>query len=244
MQQAAQIRTASASQNSLKQRIIRRLNEFKLIAQDNILTVGLLTVSIFVFLFIILPLLRVIIQGFFVADIGTNPEEAGAFSLEYFIRYVDPTFRTHSWNVVRNTMVMGLQTATYGTLLGFVFAYTVVRCAIPFPRLFHVFTLLPTISPPFAIAIAAILLFGRNGLVTRRILGIEFLPGVNDIYGMDGLVFVQVLTFFSVSYLIIRAMLVNPTQTSGEGLQRICPSLLCFFQFSVYPQLKVKNKFI
>jgi iron(III) transport system permease protein len=207
MQQAAQIRTASASQNSLKQKTIRRLNEFKLIAQDNILTVGLLTVSIFVFLFIILPLLRVIIQGFFVADIGTNPEEAGAFSLEYFIRYVDPTFRTHSWNVVRNTMVMGLQTATYGTMLGFVFAYTVVRCAIPFPRLFHVFTLLPTISPPFAIAIAAILLFGRNGLVTRRILGIEFLPGVNDIYGMDGLVLVQVLTFFSVSYLLIRAML-------------------------------------
>jgi iron(III) transport system permease protein len=104
-------------------------------------------------------------------------------------------------------MVMGLLAATFGTLLGFVFAYTAVRCNVPFPRLFHVVSLLPTISPPFAIAIAAILLFGRNGMITKQILGINFSPGVNDIYGLDGLVFVQTVTFFSVPYLIIRAML-------------------------------------
>ena len=47
-----------------------------------------------------------------------------------------------------------------------------VRCSMPFGRSVHVVTLLPTISPPFAIAIAAILLFGRNGLISRQILGI------------------------------------------------------------------------
>jgi iron(III) transport system permease protein len=191
----------------LKQNIVRRINEFRLIAQDNILMVGLLFISVFVFLFILLPLFRVIGQGFFVPYIGTNPEEAGRFSLEYFGRYIDPLYRTHSWNVLRDTMLMGLETATLGTLLGFVFAYTAVRCNIPFPRLFHVVTLLPTISPPFAISVAAILLFGRNGLITRQVLGIEFTSGVNDIYGLDGLVFVQVVTFFSVPYLILRAML-------------------------------------
>jgi len=147
------------------------------------------------------------VQGFFVPNIGTNPEEAGNFSLEYFARYFDPVYRTHSWNVLRDTMQMGLGTAALGTLFGFVFAYTAVRCRIPFPRLFHVVTLLPTISPPFAIAVAAILLFGRNGLISRHWLGIEFTAGVNDIYGLDGLIFVQVVTFFSVPYLIIRAML-------------------------------------
>jgi iron(III) transport system permease protein len=199
MQQTAQIRTDSP-QISLKQNIFRRVGEFRLIAQDNILMVGLLIVTIFVFLFILLPLIRVIVQGFF--DPAT-----GEFSLEYFVRYIDPFYRTHSWNVLEDTMKMGLYTATFGTVLGFVFAYTVVRCDIPFPRLFHVVTLLPTISPPFAIAIATILLFGRNGLITRQWLGIEFTVGVNDIYGLDGLVFVQVITFFSVPYLIIRAML-------------------------------------
>jgi len=205
MQQSAQIR--AASRDTFKQAIVRRINEFKLIAQDNVLTVGLLIVSIFVFLFIILPLLSVIVQGFFVPDIGTNPEEAGKFSIEYFSRYFDPQYSTHSRNVLRDTMLMGLLTATFGTLLGFVFAYTAVRCNVPYPRLFHVVTLLPTISPPFAIAIATILLFGRNGLITKQILGINFTVGVNDIYGLDGLVFVQTVTFFSVPYLIIRAML-------------------------------------
>jgi iron(III) transport system permease protein len=205
MQQAAQMRPAS--RDTFKQAFIRRINEFKLIAQDNVLTVGLLIVSIFVFLFIILPLFSVIVQGFFVPDFGTNPEEAGKLSLEYFTRYFDPQYSTHSRNVLRDTMLMGLFTATFGTLLGFVFAYTAVRCNVPFPRLFHIVTLLPTISPPFAIAIATILLFGRNGLITKQLLGINFTVGVNDIYGLDGLVFVQTVTFFSVPYLIIRAML-------------------------------------
>jgi iron(III) transport system permease protein len=205
MQQAAQIRPPS--QDGLKQKLVRRVNEFRLIAKDNILMVGLLVVTIFVFLFIVLPLIQVIGQGFFVADFGNNPETAGNFSLEYFWRYFDPQFSTYSRRVLRDTMLMGLQAATFGTLLGFVFAYTVVRCNIPFPRLFHVVTLLPTISPPFAIAIATILLFGRNGLITKQFLGINFNVGVNDIYGLDGLVFVQTVTFFSVPYLIIRAML-------------------------------------
>jgi len=199
--------------------------------------VGLLIVSIFVFLFIILPLLEVIVQGFFVQDIGTNPETAGDFSLEYFARYFDPVYGTHAWNVVRDTMLMGLQTAAIGTLLGFAFAYTAVRCNIPFPRLFHTVTLLPTISPPFAIAVAAILLFGRNGLVTRQILGIDFAPGVNDIYGLDGLVFVQVVTFFSVPYLIIRAMLERLDPAMEEAALSMGASKFHIFRTITMPLL-------
>lgn len=198
--------------------------------------VGLLVTSIFVFLFVILPLLRVVAQGFFVPRLGNNPD-AGQFSLEYFARYIDPTFRTHSWNVLRDTMLMGLETAAIGTLLGFIFAYTVVRCNIPFPRLFHVATLLPTISPPFAIAIAAILLFGRNGLITRQMLGIEFTVGVNDIYGLDGLVFVQVITFFSVAYLIIRAMLERLDPAMEEAALSLGASKFHIFRTVTLPLL-------
>jgi iron(III) transport system permease protein len=43
-----------------------------------------------------------------------------------------------------------------------------VNCDVPLKRLVHIVALIPTISPPFSIA--AILLFGRNGLVTRRVL--------------------------------------------------------------------------
>lgn len=199
--------------------------------------VGLLIVTIFVFLFIILPLVRVIIQGFFVPEVGVNSENAGAFSLEYFTRYFDPFYRAHSWDVLWTTMIMGLATAGIGTLVGFIFAYTVVRCEIPFPGLFHTITLLPTISPPFAIAVAAILLFGRNGVVTRQMLGIEFTSGVNDIYGLDGLVFVQVITFFSIPYLIIRAMLERFDPAMEEAALSLGASKFHIFRTVTLPLL-------
>lgn len=235
MQQAAQVRPAV--QSSLKQNIIRRINEFRLIAQDNVLTIGLLIVAVFVFLFIILPLLQVIVQGFFAPASGTNPEAAGQFSLEYFGRYFDPAYQTHSRRVLRDTMVMGLQAATYGTILGFIFAYTAVRCRIPFPRVFHIFALLPTISPPFAIAIAAILLFGRNGLITKQLLGIQFDANTNDIYGMDGLVFVQTITFFSIPYLIIRAMLERFDPATEEAALSMGASKFHIFRTITLPLL-------
>src|SRR3990172_8490577 len=116
---------------------------------------------------------------------------------------------------------MGLYTATAGTLVGFIFAYAVVRCQIPGKRYVHWLALIPTVSPPFALALSMILLFGRNGLITRKLLGIQFELGMNDIYGLDGLVIVQTITFFSVSYLILKAMLerLNPAmEEAGASL--------------------------
>jgi iron(III) transport system permease protein len=118
-------------------------------------------------------------------------------------------------------MLMGLLTATAGTLVGFIFAYAIVRCQIPGKRFVHWLALVPTVSPPFALALSMILLFGRNGLITHKLLGIEFAKGMNDIYGLDGLVIVQTITFFSVSYLILKAMLerLNPAmEEAGASL--------------------------
>lgn len=208
----------------------RRYREFRLIGQDPTLALGLLLVGIFVFLFVFYPLLRVIWQGFF------DPV-TGAFSLKYFAQYIDPYYRAYHFQVLRDTIIMGVMTATGGTILGFIFAYTFVRCAVPFPRLLHYFTLLPTVSPPFAIAIASILLFGRAGLVTKQLLGIRFDPGVNDIYGLDGLVFVQIITYFSVAYLIIRGMLERLDPSMEEAALSLGASKFHIFRTVTLPLL-------
>jgi len=209
---------------------VRRYREFQQIGRDPILMVGLLAAAAFVFLFVVWPILRVVWQGFFNFD-------TGAFSLEYFGRYVDPYFARHSWNTLRDTMIMGVSAAAGGTILGFIFAYTMVRCNFPFPRLAHALTLVPTISPPFAIAIAAILLFGRSGLVTRNWLGMEFGFGVNDIYGLDGLVFVQIITFFPVAYLILRAMLERLDPAMEEAAQSLGATKIHIFRTVTLPLL-------
>ena len=185
-----------------------------MIGRDPVLMVGLLISASFVFLFVVWPLMRVVVQGFY-------NFETGALSTEYFGRYFDPYFSRHNWNTLRDTMIMGLSTATGGTIVGFIVAFTLVRCRYPFQRVSHALSLIPTISPPFAIAIAVILLFGRAGLVTHDWLGINFSRGMNDIYGLDGLVLVQIITFFPVSYLIIRAMLERLDPSMEEAAQSL-----------------------
>jgi iron(III) transport system permease protein len=207
----------------------RRAREFRLIAQDPVLATGLLVVGSFLFFFVIYPIGRVVYQGFVASD--------GSFSLEYINRYVDPYFRAYYWNTFWSTIRMGVLTATFGTAVGFIFAFTAVRCHPPFPRLFHIIALLPILSPPFAMALATILLFGRNGLITRQILGMRFPPGSNDIYGMDGLVFVQTITFFSISYLILRSMLERLDPSMEEAAQSMGASKFHIFRTVTLPLL-------
>lgn len=208
----------------------RQWQEVRLIGQDPVLAIGLIAVSSFVFLFVALPLLRVIYQGFY------DPV-TGQFSLKYFQQFFDPYFGPYLWRVLANTMIMGLGAATGGTILGFIFAYALVRCNFPFGRLVHVVTLLPTISPPFAIAIATILLFGRNGLITKQMLGMRFGPNTNDIYGLDGLIFVQIITFFPVAYLIIRAMLERIDASMEEAALSLRASKFHIFRTITLPLL-------
>ena len=222
--------TVSSEQKFLgRASLRRRYREFVLIARDPVLFISLLFCGIFLFVFVFYPLYRTSANGFFDAE--------GRLSLEYFRRYFDAYYGPFSRLVFRDTLIMGALTATGGTLLGFVFAYTVVRCNVPGKRLVHILALVPTVSPPFAIALSTILLFGRNGLITRKLLGMTFPVGANDIYGMDGLVFVQVITFFSAAYLILRAMLERLDPSMEEAAHSLGASKLHIFRTVTLPLL-------
>jgi iron(III) transport system permease protein len=211
----------------------RGYGELKLLAQDPVLLAGLLLASTFIVTFIAWPLLRVIVQGFFTPD--------GTFSLAQFQRYIDPASTRYYRQVFYDTLRMGLLSASFGTALGFLFAYSYVRCAVPLKPLVHVLALLPTISPPFAIAIAAILLFGRNGLVTRRVLadslGVDVYQHGFDLFGMTGLVLVQSITYFSVAYLILRGMLERLDASLEEAAENLGASKWHIFRTITLPML-------
>ena len=202
-------------------------------AQDSVLLAGLLVVGAFICLFVAWPLVRVIAQGFF------TPE--GHFSLEQFRRYIDPTYTRHYRVIFSDTLQMGILSALFGTALGFIFAYSYVSCDVPLKRLVHILALVPTISPPFSIAIAAILLFGRNGLVTRRLLadglGVDVYRLGFDLFGMTGLVFVQTITYFSVAYLILRGMLERLDPAVEEAAENLGASKLQILRTVTLPLL-------
>ena len=217
-------------ESSWSRALRRRYREFALIARDPVLMIGLLYCGLFLYIFVVYPLYMGTSNGFVDSD-------TGKLSGEYFTRYFDSYYGPRQQRILRDTILMGGLTATGGTLLGFIFAYTMVRCSIPGKRLVHLLALVPTVSPPFAIALATILLFGRNGLVTRKLLGMTFPVGANDIYGMDGLVFVQIITFFSVAYLIVRAMLERLDPSMEEAAHSLGAGKFHIFRTVTLPLL-------
>lgn len=144
-------------------------------------------VSVILFVIVVLPLLRILAVGLsgegweVVKGMVTNPVNRRIF-----------------WN----TMKLGGVVAIVGTALGFVLAYAQVRLQFKGKRLLHLLALMPIVSPPFAIATAAITLFGRNGMISYGVFGQR-----TDIYGFKGLVLVLSISFFPVAYMNLKGML-------------------------------------
>src|SRR5215207_9622474 len=207
----------------------RRFQEFSIIFRDPVLFMSLLFSGIFIFIFVLLPILRTISGGFFSEEVRLD--------LTYFARYFDSFYGPGLRRAFLDTMIMGLLTPIFGTLVCFIFAYSSVRCNPPAKSLLHWLALLPTVSPPFALALSVILLFGRSGLITKKVLGITFAPGMNDIYGLDGLVLVQTITFFSVAYLILRAMLERLNPSMEEAAASLGANRLHIFRTVTLPLL-------
>jgi iron(III) transport system permease protein len=88
--------------------------------------------------------------------------------------------------------------AVTGTLVGFLFAFFQARIVAPawLKRITHWIALVPVVSPPFAVAIAVITLFGRRGIITDGLLGLDA-----NIYGLFGMALVMALSFFPAAYL-------------------------------------------
>ena len=104
---------------------------------------------------------------------------------------------------ILNSVILGAIVATLSTIIGFLFAYTITRTRVPGQKILNQLALLPMISPPFMFALSVILLFGRNGLITAGLLGIDRY----NIYGLKGLTIVQTINLFPVAYLTLTGIL-------------------------------------
>ncbi len=156
-------------------------------SQDGILAIGLLASVGFLGIFVIYPLYKIL-------SVSLGPEAASAWHRLMNAR--------GTWRVILNTLWMGLGVAGVGTALGFLFAFVQTKLDVPFKRFFNLIAILPIISPPFAVAMSTIVLFGRSGLITKKLLGIRY-----DIYGLDGLIFVLAISFFPVAYMTLLGMM-------------------------------------
>ncbi|MFN3369628.1 MAG: ABC transporter permease, partial [Thermus sp.] len=104
--------------------------------------------------------------------------------------------------------------APMATLLALAFALLEQRSRWRWIRpLFGALAVLPLISPPFVLAFALILAFGRNGFVTAGLLGLD----VNFLFGPQGVILAQILAFTPVAYLVLRGSVENLDATLEEA---------------------------
>jgi iron(III) transport system permease protein len=175
-------------------RFIRRIVR---LSKDPFLFASILGIFALLAVFIIYPIAMVLLKSF------ASEEHPG---LAVYVNLLSSSYVRQS---LYNSLSMGAAAALVSSLVGFLFAYAVTRTDIPFKGFFNFMAIVPIVSPPFLGAVSVLLLFGSNGLITSKLLGIYNYP----IYGFKGLLFAQVVTFFPVAYLTLKGVLesINPT---------------------------------
>ncbi|OQA42691.1 MAG: Sulfate transport system permease protein CysW [Chloroflexi bacterium ADurb.Bin325] len=185
---------------------------------------------LFTLLFIIFPLIKVISLSIY---------SDGRFTLQ---PWRDIFALRNWWRPLWNTILLASIVGVTSTLTGFMFAYAMRRMAFPFKGFFRGLALLPIITPPFLLGLAAILLFGRNGLVTAGVFGIR----TSAIFGLPGLVLTQTLSEMPIAFLVIGGMLGSLDLTLEEASATMGATPRQSFRRVIWPLMRpgLANSFL
>mgnify|MGYP001040112291 CR=1 FL=1 len=183
--------------SKIKKNLLNKVNEIRRLINEPFLLLIIVLISFSLILFILFPLFKVIRLS--LTSDGGNLS-LGIYNYIFHHRWLTKTFF--------NSILLGVIVASLATLTGFIFAFALNRTDISFKPFFRVLAMLPIISPPFMLTLSVILLLGRNGIITRHLLGLKNF----NIYGLKGLVLVQVMGMFPIAYLVLDGILksINP----------------------------------
>lgn len=141
--------------------------------------------------------------------------------------------------VVWNTLLLATLTAVISTLLGLFFALLAVRGGMRRSApLFRALTILPLITPPFVVAMALIVLFGRTGIVTTFLWDWFDIPRSRWIYGLPGVLLAQVLAQAPIAFLLLDGALRAISPSLEEAASTMGARRFQVFRTVTWPLLK------
>lgn len=164
----------------------QRFNEIRKLIKEPFLLLSILVIFYLLILFVIFPIYQVF---------KTSLAVDGQLSLQ---NYRDVLSKSYYLQPLLNSMILGVLVATIGTIVGFVFAYAITRTPMKGKRTFRLIATFPMVSPPFVVALACILLFGRSGI---------FAGYIGNIYGLTGLTIVEVIAYAPTAFLALVGVL-------------------------------------
>jgi iron(III) transport system permease protein len=140
--------------------------------------------------------------------------------------------------VVWNTLLLATLTATISTAIGLFFALLAVRGGMRAAPLFRAMTLLPLITPPFVVAMALIVLFGRTGIVTTLLWEWFDIPRSRWIYGLPGVLLAQVLAQAPIAFLLLDGALRAISPSLEEASATMGARRFTVFRTVTWPLLR------
>lgn len=156
----------------------------KKIKSSKLIDIALASVlSALVVIFILIPFLAVFKESFFVD---------GSFSFEHYQKILS------NKKLIINTFKMGALTTIVATLSSSFVAIYYYLSKKKIKTLIILILSITLISPPFVSSLSYITLFGRRGIITYKLLGLNMNP-----YGMWGIVFMQALSDLSLNSLLL-----------------------------------------
>ena len=173
----------------------------------------LFLVIIGVVLFCFYPIYKIIVTSFFDNNSFTLKFYKGIFNENYLL--------------LKNSMITSSISAGIASIFGGVIAYYMLFSSERARKFYYYLLMLTMISPPFIFGISYIMLFGRRGLITYRVLGLHINP-----YGLKGIVMLQLIGEISFATFMLYEIfknfdytLINASRALGaspwESLKRV-----------------------
>ena len=154
----------------------------------------------------------------------------GSLTLENYIKYFQNPRISRS---LYNSFYVSIITMAITTILAFFYAYALQRTTIRGKGFFYIVAFMPLIAPSIMQALALILLFGRNGLITAHLLRISW-----SIYGATGIIVSEVLYCFPHAVVILYTTLSAVDTRLDEAAQSLGASSLKVFWKVTVPAAK------
>jgi iron(III) transport system permease protein len=154
----------------------------------------------------------------------------GVLTLE---NYADYFTNPRIFRSLTNSLYVSFVTTIITTILAFFFAYGLTRTTIPGKGIFYTISTFPLIAPSIIQGLALILLFGRNGLVTRHLFHTDW-----NIYGATGIIAAECLYCFPNALFILYTTLSAVDTRLDEAAQSLGASALKTFYKVTLPSAK------
>jgi iron(III) transport system permease protein len=197
-----------------------------LVVDRYILNAVTILIAFLLVFFMLFPIYKILVMSFF---------KEGTFGLENFTlaNYIKYFGTPRIAKSLYNSFYISIMTMVITTILAFFFAYALTRTTIRGKGFFYTVAFMPLIAPSIIQALALILLFGRNGLITAHL----FKTGWS-IYGAWGIIISEVLYCFPHALVILYTTLSAVDTRLDEAAESLGANALQVFSKVTVPSAK------